>query len=334
VWALGVILYRCLTGKLPFEGDSMLDTLERIKTMQMRPLRELCAEVPADLEAICLACLRKAPGERPTAAELAGRLEATYQPEASARETSDRVRAAGMGGGRTRWLLAGGAALLLLGMVLWAMQGKGKTDPATSERGASPVEPPLKVLLRVEHFERQRDRDVPHGPIGGKSMEALVDDRVVVKAELSSPGYCYVIGFNFDGKEQLLWPRNEKSPDRTIAPPLLERVQCRPLALDDDVRGGMQAYVVVASMQPLPGYEEWKRGRPGECPWRYLPASPGVWRSDGEVLDTVQAGDVLVRAREVDLEGQPPMLPLSRWARGAGVTVEAVAFPVYRREKP
>jgi hypothetical protein len=66
---------------------------------------------------------------------------------------------------------------------------------------------------------------------------------------------------------------------------------------------------------------------------RRLPARPGVWRSDGEVLDTVQAGDERVRASEVDLEGQPPLLRLSRWLRGRGTTVEAVAFPVYRREK-
>ena len=45
VWALGVILYRCLTGVLPFEGDSVLDTLERVKTVYLEqgPQRNLCA---------------------------------------------------------------------------------------------------------------------------------------------------------------------------------------------------------------------------------------------------------------------------------------------------
>src|SRR5262249_20018224 len=152
------------------------------------------------------------------------------------------------------------------------------------------------------------------------------------------------IGFNFDGNEQLLWPRNEnrKRGDPTVAPPRLDRVQCPPAAdgekqralrLDDDPRGGMQAYVVVASRQALPTYEEWKRGRAGQSPWRYLPAGPGVWRSDGQTLDPVQPGDVRLRGSEVELAGQPPLLQLARWARGPGVTVEAVAFPVYRREK-
>jgi serine/threonine-protein kinase len=74
VWALGVILYRCLAGTLPFQGDSVLDTLERVKTMQMRPLQDACPEAPRDLEEACMACLRKDPGTRPTAAELATRL--------------------------------------------------------------------------------------------------------------------------------------------------------------------------------------------------------------------------------------------------------------------
>jgi hypothetical protein len=185
------------------------------------------------------------------------------------------------------------------------------------------------------------------GPIGGKSMEALFNDRVVVQVDLSEPAYCYLIGFNFDGKEQLLWPRNEKKKggDATLVPPLLKRVQCPPppgegekqrgLKLDDDERGGIQAYVVVASRQALPAYAQWKRERAAKVPWRYQAAGPGVWRSDGEKLDTVEAGDVRVRASEVELEEQvrPPLLQLSRWARGEGVTVEAVAFPVYRREK-
>jgi hypothetical protein len=105
------------------------------------------------------------------------------------------------------------------------------------------------------------------------------------------------------------------------------------LKLDDDVRGGLQAYVVVASRRQLPSYARWKAGQSGTAPWRYVPATAGVWRSDGEMLDSVQAGEVRSRASEVQVEGQPPLLQLSRWARGPGVRVEAVAFPVYPREK-
>ena len=344
VWALGVILYRCLTGTLPFTGDSVLDTLERVRTMQMRPLREARPDVPGNLEAICMACLRKAPGKRPTAAELARQLEQSLStPQSPAENTTSLAPALGFSRGRMPWLISAGAvaALLVLGIGLWAYQGNKRTDGS----GAVSPGPPPKVHLYVEHIEHQPGQDKRLGPIGGESMEALVDDRVVVQVKLSSPGYCYVIGYNFDGKEQLLWPRDEKRKrgNPTLAPPLLERVRCPPISedgkiqpaliLDDDPRGGLQAYVVVASREPLPAFAEWKAGRPGESPWNHLPPSSGVWRSDGEVLDSVQKGDVRARASEVELEGQPPLLQLSRWARGPGVTVEAMAFPVYRREK-
>jgi hypothetical protein len=61
VWALGVILYRCLTGQLPFVGDSVPDTLERIKTMRFRPVGELRPDLPEELARACMACLRKGP---------------------------------------------------------------------------------------------------------------------------------------------------------------------------------------------------------------------------------------------------------------------------------
>src|SRR5262249_31984638 len=77
VWALGVILYRLLTGKVPFESKSMVELLHQICTAEPVPPAKLCGEVPAALEALCLECLRKQPGDRPTAADLAARLEAT-----------------------------------------------------------------------------------------------------------------------------------------------------------------------------------------------------------------------------------------------------------------
>lgn len=77
LYSLGVVLYECLTGTLPFQrqGESlaaltglMTDVLEA----PVPPLRVRCAAVPAWLEAVVLKCLAKEPAERfATAAELA-----------------------------------------------------------------------------------------------------------------------------------------------------------------------------------------------------------------------------------------------------------------------
>jgi hypothetical protein len=349
VWALGVILYRCLTGQLPFVGDGVLVTLERVKAMQMRPPREACPEVPAELEALCLACLRKAPGVRPTAAELARRLEqfAGVEPRTTPPPSPPA--------GGKRWRAAAGAlaALVIAAAGLWALRDGGTTTsgsggaakPEGTGAGAASRQGPLKPRLVVDHYEFDppTKTDRFQGAVGDRSMEALFDDRVVVKVTFSEPAYCYVIGFNTDGKDQLLWPRNQEEPDPKAAPPLLAGVQAPPLPaeggkqravpLNDDKRGGIQAFVVAASRRKLPAFEAWKRGRPA-VPWGHLAAVPGVWRSDGTTLDPVQQGDVRERGKEVELEGQPPLLQLCRWARGEGVkAVEAICFPVYRREK-
>ena len=72
VWALGVILYECLTGKRPFEADSALAVMRRVADDEPDSPRSVVREVPRDLELVCRKCLAKEPHERyPTGRELA-----------------------------------------------------------------------------------------------------------------------------------------------------------------------------------------------------------------------------------------------------------------------
>lgn len=61
VWSVGVLLYQCLTGLLPFYDDSIGGVLIRVHNQPTPPLP---AHVPADLAEIVYRCLAKSPNDR------------------------------------------------------------------------------------------------------------------------------------------------------------------------------------------------------------------------------------------------------------------------------
>ena len=78
VFALGVVLYRLLSGVHPFTRDSAHATALAVSTAKHRPLEERVPEVPASLVAVVESCLALDPGARPADAGAVARALAEF----------------------------------------------------------------------------------------------------------------------------------------------------------------------------------------------------------------------------------------------------------------
>jgi len=82
IYSLGVILYEMLTGQRPFQGNRRLLMLQVLED-EPRPPRQLDAQIPRDLETICLRAMAKSPARRyRKASELADDLRRYLRGEA------------------------------------------------------------------------------------------------------------------------------------------------------------------------------------------------------------------------------------------------------------
>lgn len=69
VFSLGVVLFEALTGRTPFSGASVAETLVKITGEEPPPPRKLEPALPRDLETLLLRCLEKDPARRYASAQ-------------------------------------------------------------------------------------------------------------------------------------------------------------------------------------------------------------------------------------------------------------------------
>jgi WD40 repeat protein len=159
VYALGAILYELLTGQPPLVGETYFNTLIKVVEDPPVPPSQRNPHVPRDLEAICLKCLQKSPGQRyGSALALAEDLERWRTGDAiSLRTQATRER-------MWRWarrnrlsaVLLAAVALLLVGTAIGSLIAVWRITAARDLADHSAREAELSAARAAQLAEQER----------------------------------------------------------------------------------------------------------------------------------------------------------------------------------
>ncbi len=125
IYALGMILYECLAGRLPYDGDNPLVVMNQHVTVSPPPLNRFVRDVPMALEETVLKAIRRSAGARwPSMATFAAALQHPEQVDVPAlqAEREQQETSAGDGGvsaqlGVATWQVALIVIAVIVGLI-------------------------------------------------------------------------------------------------------------------------------------------------------------------------------------------------------------------------
>jgi serine/threonine-protein kinase len=196
VYALGLLLYRSLTGRLPWPAENTTEALRAHLYADPEPIPAQ-AGMPAAVAELCLRCLAKAPADRPDATALAVALSEVVgvpaiipplpdvegapapRPSLAARRLADRWGRAMRAGHRRVHAAAATVTLLAVIGVGWAsnQQGRdaGSAQAAAPGSAAAAAQQPTRCRVR---YQVRRDTGVTFDVslavtvVGGQALDA------------------------------------------------------------------------------------------------------------------------------------------------------------------
>jgi urea transport system substrate-binding protein len=260
LFSLGCVLYRMVTGILPFDGPDTLAQLTALAVADPKPIEELASDVPDGLRNLIHQLLARDPAERPpTARAVAEALRALEKSETSIGEpgapaTAGKYRSltfpAHQNAGLRIWLAAGGVLGLLLlgGILIWHGLRPAEADNAVPAPASSPE--PIKVgvlfsltgtmanagapctdaaLLAIEELNKQ-------GGLLGRPIEAVVEDgksdyaTFARSAErmISRDRVCTIVGCRSSANRKAVRPVVEKHGNLLLYPMQFEGLEQSP----------------------------------------------------------------------------------------------------------
>src|SRR5262249_18005984 len=136
IYALGLILYECLTGVKPFVAPNVIDHAKLVANESPKPPSVRRKEVPPELDAVVLHAMAKTPGARPRDCGELGRELREARGKLRARKTPQKKRGA-------PWALLAllGLGVLLAGGGVIIIKVRPKPTPAPPPAPPKPAPP-------------------------------------------------------------------------------------------------------------------------------------------------------------------------------------------------
>ncbi|GIW82226.1 MAG: hypothetical protein KatS3mg105_4033 [Gemmatales bacterium] len=212
LFSLGAVLYRMLTGQLPFKGRDTMSTLLAVTTETPKPVVELSGDVPLALSDLVTQLLAKEPTDRPESAQVvADRLAALEDDQTEAipaarSEVRPAIASAGQAApkksasagmsvvgyllrqivklyripGKPGWIIKGTTAIVLLVGLLIAM--------SSSTKDRKQPEPKEVPPLAVAPFDAVKAKEYQERWAKYLGVQVEIENSIGMKLRLIPPG--------------------------------------------------------------------------------------------------------------------------------------------------